>query len=111
MVNGVTPPRLLKRVHAEFPEKLWDKPGTVSVAVLIKPDGTVGDAKVVNTPHPELNQLALDAVKQWQFDPARKDGKPVPLTVMVNVQFTPPNGMESAPTGGAQPAPPAPAKK
>jgi protein TonB len=97
-INGVTPPRALKRVHAEFPQQLWDKPGTVTVAVLIKTDGTVGEAKIVNSPHQELNQLALNAVKQWQFDPARKDGKPIPLTVTVNVQFAPP------PQAGAAPA-------
>lgn len=103
--NATVPPRLLKGVHAEFPQKLWDKAGVVSVALLINPEGKVADAKVVNSPHPELNQLALDAVKQWQFDPARKAGKPVPVTVTVNVNFAPPNAQQP------QGAPPAPAKK
>ena len=41
----------------------------------------------MSSPHPELSPLALDAVKQWQFDPARKDGKPIPVPVTVNVEF------------------------
>ncbi len=109
--NALTPPRLLKGVHADFPQKLWDKAGVVSVAALVNPDGKVGDAKVVNSPHPELNQLAIDAVKQWQFDPARKGGHPVPLTVTVNVTFAPPNAQAPPAQAGAQPAPAPPPKK
>lgn len=88
--NAQTPPRVLRKVKAEFPKPLWNKPGTVSVRALVGTDGKVGDAKVVSSPHPELSPLALAAVKQWQFDPARNDGKPIPVEVTVNVSFEPP---------------------
>jgi TonB family protein len=88
--NTATPPRVLRRVKAEFPKALWSKPGTVSVRAMVGIDGKVGETKVVSSPHPELSPLALDAVKQWQFDPARKDGKPIAVPVTVNVEFQPP---------------------
>jgi protein TonB len=88
--NTQTPPRVLRQVKADFPKPLWNKPGTVSVRALVGMDGKVGETKVVSSPHAELNPLALEAVKQWQFDPARKDGKPIPVVVTVNVNFEPP---------------------
>lgn len=88
--NAIVPPRLLKGVKPEFPNTLWSKPGTVSVAAVVGVDGKITDTKVVSSPHPELNDLAMNAVKQWQFDPAKKAGQPVPFTVNVTVNFTPP---------------------
>lgn len=43
--------------------------GTVKVAVVVAPNGTVKEAKVVGG-HPVLAGAALDAVKKWKFEPA-----------------------------------------
>lgn len=91
-------PKVTKRVHAQFPKELWNKTGTVSVAALVGVDGKVSQTKIVATPHPELNQLAQDAVKQWEFEPATKDGKPIASVVTVGVNFQPPG----APANSAQ---------
>lgn len=88
--NAVVPPRLIRDVHAQFPQDLWSKTGTVVVAAVVGVDGKIGDTKAIKSPHPELNPFAVDAVKQWQFEPARQAGKPVPFTITVNVQFQPP---------------------
>lgn len=90
VAQNASMPKVTKRVHAQFPKELWDKPGTVSVAVLIGTDGKVGQTKIVSSPHAELNQLAIDAVKQWEFEPAMKDGKPVASVATVGVNFQPP---------------------
>jgi TonB family protein len=34
-----------------------------------------------------LDQKAVEAVKQWKFDPATKDGKPVAVQINVEVNF------------------------
>jgi TonB family protein len=88
--NAVVPPKLIKGVQAQFPQDLWSKAGTVLVAAVVGADGKIGDVKAIKSPHPELDPLAIDAVKQWQFEPARQAGKPVPFTITVNVQFQPP---------------------
>jgi TonB family protein len=102
-VQNATPPVVVKRVHAAFPKELWSKPGTVGVAVLVKEDGKIGEVKVMNSPHPELNQLAIDAVKQWEFQPAHKDGKAVASVISVGVNFQPPTAAQNAPATSAQP--------
>jgi protein TonB len=43
--------------------------GTVKIQVVIAPNGTVKDAKVVGG-HPVLAGVALDAVRKWRFEPA-----------------------------------------
>jgi TonB family protein len=43
--------------------------GTVKVEVVVSPNGTVKDAKVVGG-HPVLANAALDAVRKWRFEPA-----------------------------------------
>jgi protein TonB len=35
-----------------------------------------------------LDQAALDAVKQWQFEPTQLNGVPVPVIMTVTVNFT-----------------------
>ena len=43
--------------------------GTVKIAVVIAPNGTVKEAKVVGG-HPVLAGAALEAAKKWKFEPA-----------------------------------------
>jgi TonB family protein len=43
--------------------------GTVKVEIVVAPNGTVKDAKVVGG-HPVLANAALEAVRKWRFEPA-----------------------------------------
>ena len=43
--------------------------GTVKIEVVVAPNGTVKDARVVGG-HPVLASAALDAAKKWRFEPA-----------------------------------------
>ena len=43
--------------------------GTVKIQVVVAPNGTVKDAKVLGG-HPVLAGAALDAVRKWRFEPA-----------------------------------------
>jgi TonB family protein len=57
--------------------------GTVKVQVVVAPNGTVKDAKVVGG-HPVLASAALEAVRKWRFDPA-----PAESTGVVDFKFDP----------------------
>jgi protein TonB len=35
----------------------------------------------------DVDQSALDAVKQWRFQPAKKDGKAVAVRITIEIQF------------------------
>ena len=37
----------------------------------------------------EVDRAAIEAVKQWRFEPARKDRKPVAVRVTIEVVFHP----------------------
>ena len=43
--------------------------GTVKIEVVVSPNGTVKDARVVGG-HPVLANAALEAAKKWRFEPA-----------------------------------------
>jgi len=81
----VTPPKVIHEVNPGPPER-EQKPfkGTVVVRVIIDDQGKVREATVVKSLKPYIDKLALDAIKQWRFKPATKDGKPV--TVMANIE-------------------------
>ena len=61
--------------------------GVVIIEATIAPDGTVGDARVLRS-IPLLDQAALDAVKQWKFEPTIVGGTAVPVIMTVTVNFS-----------------------
>ena len=73
----VLPPRILRQTEPAYPETLRQQriEGRVAVRMLVLEDGSVGDANVVSSSgYGEMDEAALDAVRQWQFVPARQEG-------------------------------------
>jgi len=79
MISSLAPvyPMLAKNQHIE---------GDVRVDALIEASGRVSAMKVVSGP-PLLQQAAMDALRQWKYQPATLDGKPVPMHLTVTIQF------------------------
>lgn len=86
---GVVPPRELYAPEPEFSEAARKKqvPGTVNIALVVGVDGLAKDLRVACSATPDLIENALGAVKQWRFVPATKDGKAVPVEILVSVSF------------------------
>ncbi len=63
--------RVKSKVQAVYPElaRKMNLTGTVKVAVVVAPNGTVKEAKVVGG-HPVLANAALEAVRKWRFETA-----------------------------------------
>jgi len=80
--------RLLKSVRPDYPPiaRSSHTGGNVTVDALIDANGNVTDLKAVSGP-PILQQAALDAVRQWKYDPARLDGRPVAIHLTLTVRF------------------------
>jgi protein TonB len=70
-------PRLARDVRRE---------GTVVIEAVIGTDGRVRDARVLKSVA-LLDGAALDAVRQWRYQPTLLNGVPVPVIVTVTVVF------------------------
>jgi TonB family protein len=60
--------------------------GNVVVDALIDATGRVGTMKVISGPV-LLHQAAMDALKQWKYQPASLNGQAVPMHLNVTIQF------------------------
>jgi protein TonB len=60
--------------------------GDVRLDALIGTDGRVREVKVING-HPLLAQAAMDAVRQWRYEPTLLNGRPVEVLLEVVVHF------------------------
>lgn len=65
--------------------------GTVELTAVIRSDGSVSDVRVLNSADDRLEQYARSALLRWQFLPAIRNGKPVPLQAVVQMPFKPRN--------------------
>ena len=61
--------------------------GNVLAEIVVNEAGLVSDAKVVRS-IPMLDEAALQAVRNWRFEPAFVDGRAVPVRLVVTVNFT-----------------------
>lgn len=62
--------------------------GTVTLRVLVKPDGYPAQVEIERTSgSPHLDAAALEAVRGWRFVPARQGANPVESRVLVPVVF------------------------
>jgi protein TonB len=89
--RGVVAPKILKDVKPQYtPEAMAAKiQGSVRMDTVVLADGTVGDVNVTQSLDTVygLDDEAVKAVRQWLFEPGKKDGKPVPVRVTVEVTF------------------------
>jgi protein TonB len=81
--NGVSLPVVAKEVHPAA----GDTAANVMLDCVVREDGTVSDIEVKVSPDSKLNQAAIDTLRQWRFKPGMKDGKPVPVSIHVELTF------------------------
>ena len=90
--DGVSLPQVVKQVKAEYTSEAMRQmiEGTVTLDVVVKADGAVGDVKVTQSLDAVygLDEQAIKAMKQWEFKPGTKDGKAVAVRVDVKMNFT-----------------------
>ena len=87
---GVTPPKSIKKTSLDYSKAHRDLKkysGTVKLNILISETGQVIDAKVTQSAHPVLDQTAVALVKEWTYEPARKQGVPVRVWLPASITF------------------------
>jgi len=88
-VGGITPPRVVSNPQPQYPKSGRNgfKTGTVVIRAVVGTDGTLRNARVVRSLGPGFDAKALEAVKQWTFQPAKKDGDKVAVQIDIEVSF------------------------
>ena len=87
--GNIRPPRMAGQVWPVYPPAAASNEveGIVVVTGVIASDGSMNNVHVLSSPNPDLSQAAVDAVEQWEFDPALLDGIPVETLIQVTVEF------------------------
>lgn len=75
-------------VQPKYPEEaLKDRiTGYIVLHVVLEKDGTVRQIEVVSG-HPMFAQAAIDAVKQWKYQPTLSNGEPIEADRVAYVKF------------------------
>ncbi len=90
--SDLSQPAATRKVDPAYPLQLMREnvAGTVILYAIIHADGTVGDVRVLRGVDDRLDQFAKEAVSQWKFDPATKNGAPVDIEATFQIPFKPP---------------------
>jgi len=87
--DEITDPEAIQKVNPKYPEEARKAKimGIVIVETVINENGTVDDIEVVESPDELLSEAAIEAVRQWTFEPALCDGRPVGVYYNVTLKF------------------------
>jgi TonB family protein len=74
---------------ARYPSSMLraEREGVARLLVLLGLDGSVLEAGVLKSSHPDFGQAALAAVQKWRWAPYESDGKPACVRTEVEVRF------------------------
>lgn len=89
--NGVTAPKLVSYVEAEFSDEARRAKyeGTVVISLIVDAQGNPQNIRVARSLGMGLDEKAIEAVRQYKFKPAieASSGKAVPVLINVQVNF------------------------
>ena len=107
--GSISAPMKVKDVKPIYPMSAQAdrRQGVAIIEAVIDTNGTVADAKVIRSIGEDLDNAALDAVLQWQFQPTLLNGRPVQLIMTVTVNFVLDSDSVVAPPPPPPPPPPA----
>jgi len=89
--EDLSQPAATRKVDPKYPLQLMREnvTGTVILYAIIHADGTVGNVRVLRGVDDRLDRFASEAVAQWQFQPAMKNGSPVDVEATFQIPFRP----------------------
>ena len=87
--GGVSAPKALYAPDPEYSEEARKAKyqGTVVLWLVVDASGRPQQIRIQRALGMGLDEKAIEAVKQWKFDPARRDGQAVPVMINVEVNF------------------------
>ena len=87
--GDVKAPKLIHYVEPDFSPNSKEAfvEGTVKISTVVTTDGIPTDLHVTSGLNTEEDRTAMEAVKQWRFEPGTKSGHPVNVRVTIEVSF------------------------
>jgi len=87
--GGIEPPKALEKLPPKYPPEMRKTgiSGLVVAELVIDQGGAVRNVAIQESPADELSAAATEALEQWTFEPATKDGEPVAVTYIVTLKF------------------------
>jgi TonB family protein len=87
--SRVTAPALVYKTEPEYTDEARSRgiEGVTTLYIEVTKNGAVGNIKVVKSLDPGLDAKAVEAVRNWKFQPATKAGKPVTVSATIRVNF------------------------
>jgi D-alanyl-D-alanine endopeptidase (penicillin-binding protein 7) len=87
--DEITHPVVVEKINPVYPPEAREEKvmGLVIVETVITEEGIVDQIKVVESPDERLSAAAVEAIKQWRFEPALCDGEPVGVFYNLTVKF------------------------
>jgi protein TonB len=84
-------PRAVFQAAPLYPAEMRSKKleGVVTLIFVVDPSGKVTNPRVEKSTHPAFEKPALDALKQWKFEPGLKGGQRVGCKMRVPIRFQP----------------------
>jgi TonB family protein len=90
--SGITLPKVVSEVKPRYTAEAIRAriEGTVTMTTVVRTDGKPSDVEITQSLDTEhgLDDQAIAALKQWQFEPGRKDGRPVSVRVTIEMRFS-----------------------
>ncbi len=85
---GITPPRVVKQVNPRYATNRGVRAvGSVIIGLVVTSKGLPKNPHVIRGLDKELDQSAVEAVGEWRFAPAVKNGTPIAVRVSVELHF------------------------
>ncbi|MEI8207233.1 MAG: TonB family protein [Kiritimatiellales bacterium] len=82
-------PRVIFQAAPTYPSGMQKIEGVVSVLFVVDQTGKVANPRIEKSSHKEFEKPAIDAVKQWKFEPAVKAGQRVSCRMRIPIRFQP----------------------
>lgn len=87
--GAIKAPKLIHYVEPEFSSQSKEAfiEGTVKISTVVTAEGHPSESHVIHGLNAEEDRTALEALKQWRFQPGTKEGKPVNVKVNIEIAF------------------------
>ncbi len=87
--GDVRPPKIIHYVEPASSDSSQDAyvEGVVRISTVVNLDGAPAELHMLRGLNTDEDKLAVEALKQWRFQPGTKKGRPVRVRITVEIEF------------------------